>query len=134
VEPLRGSGDGDRERADERARVDAHAGLREVAIGARGADVRDPEREAAAAEVPRLRVDDGQRERGRDRGVRRVAALVEDLEADLRGERVLRDDGALLRRAPVRLLLELRAPAAGEREETRAVEERERGLSDLRRR
>jgi hypothetical protein len=75
--------------------------------------VRHPQRDAASAVVPGLRVDDRERERGRDGRVGRVAAAVEDLEPDLRRDRVLRDDRALLRRAPERFLLELRLAAAG---------------------
>src|SRR5262249_39125141 len=51
-----------------------------------------PEEESPSAEVPRLRVDDGEGEGGRDRGVGRVPSLPEDVEADAGGERLLRDD------------------------------------------
>jgi hypothetical protein len=147
VEALRGSGDADRERADERARVDPDAVLPEEAsgvrrggrrltevVGARVPDVRHPQRETSAAQVPGLRVDDRERERGRDGGVDGVAAAVEDLEPDLGRDRVLRDDGALLRRAPERFLLELRLAGAGDREEPADEGEDERGDRGARRR
>jgi len=147
VEPARRARDADRDRSRQRARGDARPVLREEAVrarrggsrlaeveGARGADVRDEEREAAAPEVPGLREDDGQRESRGDGRVDRVAAAVEDLEPDLRRQRVLGDDGALLRRAPERLLLELRAAAAGGRDEAGQKEEREAGASGLPRR
>ncbi len=49
--------------------------------------------EAPAAEVPRLRVDDGERQSRRDGRVDRVAAFFQDRESDLGRERLRGDDG-----------------------------------------
>jgi hypothetical protein len=74
--------------------------------------VRDPQREAAAAEVAGLRVDHREHQRHGDRGVGRVAAALEDLEAGLRRQRVLAGDRAGARAGPARGLLELLAARA----------------------
>ena len=54
--------------------------------------------EAAAADVAGARIGDGQRKAGGDRGVDRIAALPEDVGADLRGEPFLRHHHAMLGR------------------------------------
>jgi hypothetical protein len=46
-----------------------------------GAEAND--REPTAAEIPRTRMDDGERERGRHSGVYRIPTLAEDLKSDL---------------------------------------------------
>ena len=54
--------------------------------------------EAAAADVSGARIGDGKRKAGGDRGIDRVAALPEDVGADLRGEPFLRHHQAMLGR------------------------------------
>ncbi len=87
--------------------------------GRRFAEIDDPgiarrvvavEQEPAAAEVPGLGVDDGEREGDRDRRVHGVAPLLEDLETDLGRDRV----GADHHPVPGRRHALRRAGAAGE--------------------
>ena len=52
--------------------------------------------EAAAADVAGARIGDGQRKAGGDRGIDRIAALPQDVGADLRGEPLLRHHHAML--------------------------------------
>ena len=52
--------------------------------------------EAAAADVSRARIGDGQRKAGRDRGVDRIAALPQDIGADLGADLLLRHHHAVL--------------------------------------
>ena len=54
--------------------------------------------EAAAADVSGPRIGDGEREAGGDRGIDRVAALPQDVGADLRGDPFLRHHQAMLGR------------------------------------
>ncbi len=54
--------------------------------------------EAAAADVSGARIGDGQRKAGGDRGIDRIAALPQDIGADLRGEPFLRHHHAVLGR------------------------------------
>ncbi len=54
--------------------------------------------EAAAADVAGARIGDGERKAGGDRGIDRIAALLEDVGADLRGEPFLRHHHAMLGR------------------------------------
>ena len=55
--------------------------------------------EAAAADIAGLRMRDGEREADRDRGVDRVAACLQDLDADARGVLLLRRHHAVARDA-----------------------------------
>jgi hypothetical protein len=52
--------------------------------------------EASAADVSGARVGDGKRKAGGDRGVDRIAALPEDVGADLRGKPLLRHHQTML--------------------------------------
>ena len=54
--------------------------------------------EAAAADVAGARIGDREREADRDRGVDRVAAALQNVDADARGARLLRHHHAVLRR------------------------------------
>ena len=54
--------------------------------------------EAAAADVAGARIGHGQRKAGSDRGVDRIAALPEDIGADLRSELFLRHHHAVFGR------------------------------------
>ena len=54
--------------------------------------------EAAAAEIAGRRVDDGERIADRDRRIDRVAALLQDVDADFRGQMLGGDDHAVLGR------------------------------------
>ena len=54
--------------------------------------------EAAAADIAGARIGDGQRKAGGDRGVDRIAALPQDVGADLRGDLFLRHHHAVLGR------------------------------------
>ena len=51
--------------------------------------------EAAAADIAGARIGHGQRKAGRDRGIDRIAALPQDVGADLRGEFLLRHHHAV---------------------------------------
>ena len=51
--------------------------------------------EAAAADIAGARIGHGHRKAGRDRGIDRVAALPQDIGADLRGEFLLRHHHAV---------------------------------------
>ena len=51
--------------------------------------------EAAAADIAGARIGDGEREADGDRGIDRVAAAVEDLDADARGAAFLRHHHAV---------------------------------------
>ena len=53
---------------------------------------------AAAADIAGARIGHRHRKAGRDRGVDRVAAFCQNLDADLRRARLLRDHHAVLRR------------------------------------
>ena len=52
---------------------------------------------AAAADIAGARIGDGERKAGRDRGVDRVAALLQHLDADAGGARLLRHHHAVAR-------------------------------------
>jgi hypothetical protein len=54
--------------------------------------------ETAAADISGARIGDGKRKAGGDRGIDRVAALPENIGADLRGEPFLRHHQAMLGR------------------------------------
>src|SRR6266513_1531080 len=78
------------------ARGSERGGLAVVERGdlALGGAVHD---EAAAADVAGVRQDDFERKADGDRGVDGIAALLEDVDADLRGERVRGDDHGVRR-------------------------------------
>ena len=52
--------------------------------------------EAAAADVAGARISDGERETDGDRGVDGIAAAIENLDADARGDALLRDHHAVV--------------------------------------
>ena len=54
--------------------------------------------EAAAADISGARIGDGHRKAGGDRGIDRIAALPQDVGADLRGEPFLRHHQAMFGR------------------------------------
>ncbi len=57
--------------------------------------------ETAAADIAGARIADGERKTDRDRGIHRIAALLQDIDADMRRACLLRHHHAVMRNSPL---------------------------------